>query len=418
MTPAEPTATPDPAPLALVLGGGGARAAYQVGFLKALAHRFPDLSIPVITGVSAGAINAVHLASHPGPLPQAVDDLHTLWSSLTMDRVFRVDARSLTLNALRWGLQLASGGTLGRPRIHSLVDTEPLRVFLRDTLDAREGSIPGIQENLHSGRLRAVAISTSSYSTGASVTWVQGEGVQEWTRPRRESRLSPITVDHVMASAALPLFFPAVRIGDEWYGDGGIRLTAPLSPSIHLGAGTILAISTRFEPTAREADELLTRGYPPPAQVIGSLLNAVFLDLLDQDALRLEKMNSILRRLPPGEREGFRLIRFAILRPARDLGRLATEFEIRLPYLFRFLVRGLGTRETESPDVLSFLLFEPSYLECLIEMGERDAEARMGEIEATLYPPAEPRAHSPDAPVRIRTAEGPEPGERDPRRGV
>jgi NTE family protein len=383
MSPSDPDRKTPPR-LALVLGGGGARAAYQVGFLRALARRCPDLEIPIITGVSAGAINAVHLAAHPGPFPEAVEELADLWRSLTMDRVFRVDARSLALNAVRWGLRLASGGLSGHPRIHSLVDTDPLRQFLADALGSADKPIPGIQKNLDSGRLQALGVSTSSYSTATSVTWVQGRDVTPWQRPRRESRLTSITVDHVMASAALPLFFPAVEIDGEWYGDGGIRLSAPLSPAIHLGAESILAVSTRFEPTLREAHVPLTRGYPPPAQVVGSLLNAVFLDLLDQDAVRVETVNDLLQRVPPEDRGTFRVIRLTTLRPARDLGRLATEFEIRLPFLFRFLVRGLGTRETESPDLLSFLLFEPSYIDRLIQMGEQDARARMGEIESVL----------------------------------
>ncbi len=373
-----------PGPLALVMGGGGARAAYQVGFLRALAHRHPRLKVPIITGVSAGAINAVHLAAHPGSFAEAVEDLAELWLSLTMDRVFEVDPRHLTLNTLRWGLQLISGGLLGRPRIQSLMDTTPLRDFLAGPLEARHGPIPGIQANLDAGRLRAVAISTSSYTTGRSITWVQGAGIQPWARPQRRAMLGPLTLDHIMASTALPLFFPAVQIGEEWYGDGGIRLSAPLSPAVHLGAGRILALSTRFEPTAREAALPFTRGYPPPAQVIGSLLNAVFLDLLDQDAWRVEKINRLLRKIPPEERHELRIIDLLTLRPSRDLAQLAGDFEAELPPFFRYLIRGLGTRETESPDVLSFLLFEPGYLARLVEMGERDANARIGEIETVL----------------------------------
>ncbi len=373
-----------PGPLALVMGGGGARAAYQVGFLRAVARRHPTLEIPIITGVSAGAINAVHLAAHPGPFRTAVEELAELWLSLTMDRVFEVDPRHLTLNLLRWGLQLVSGGLLGEPRIRSLMDTAPLREYLAGPLEASEGPIPGIAANLEAGRLRAVAISTSSYTTGRSITWVQGSGIRPWTRPKRRAVVAPLTLDHIMASTALPLFFPAVQIGEEWYGDGGIRLSAPLSPAVHLGAGRILALSTRFEPTSREAEHPFTRGYPPPAQVIGSMLNAVFLDLLDQDAWRVEKINRLLRRIPPEKRDGLRIVDLLTLRPCRDLAQLAGDFEADLPPFLRYLIRGLGTHQTESPDVLSFLLFEPRYLTHLVEMGERDADARMGEIETLL----------------------------------
>jgi len=184
-----------------------------------------------------------------------------------------------------------------------------------------------------------------------------------------------------MASAALPLFFPAVQIGNEWYGDGGIRLSAPLSPALHLGAKRILAISTRFRRLPREEEEPVIHQYPPPAQVIGALMNSVFLDLLDQDAWRVELMNDLLRRMEPEARGDLQVVRLLTLRPSRDLGRLAGEFELGLPRTFRFLVRGLGTRQTKSPDLLSFLLFQPGYLRLLLEIGEKDGEARMGEIE-------------------------------------
>jgi NTE family protein len=410
--PAREAARGDPLPIALVMGGGGARAAYQVGFLRGLARHFPDLEPPILVGVSAGAINAVHLAAHPGSFPEAVEDLARLWGSLTMDRVFRVDARSLAVNAFRWGLQLASGGHLGDPRIRALVDTEPLRRFLVGQLGEARAPIPGIQAKLDAGRLRAVAISTSSYTTGGSVTWIQGREVEGWSRPRREAVLTRLTPEHVMASAALPLFFPAVRIGEEWYGDGGIRLAAPLSPAVNLGAARILALSTRFEPTRREASVRLTHGYPPPAQVIGSLLNAVFLDHLDQDAWRIERINDLLERIPEEERGGLRVIRLLTMRPSLDLGRLSNEFEIRMPGSFRFLIRGLGTRETESPDLLSFLLFEPAYLRRLMEIGERDAEARIGEIGSVL---AEAPERHPVPGVYEPDVEGEEEGEGEER---
>jgi len=398
--PARKPAPLSPGPLALVMGGGGARAAYQVGFLRALARVRPDLEIPILTGVSAGAINAVHLAAHPGTFAEAVEDLARMWESLSMEQVFLLEPRHLAVNTLRWGLQLVSGGLVGPPRIRSLMDTSPLRTFLAKALGARDGIIPGLEENARSGRLGALAISTSSYSTGLSVTWVQGKDAREWTRPQRRTRRTSIGLDHVMASSALPLFFPAVQIGEEWYGDGGLRLSAPLSPALHLGAKRILAISTRFDRLAGEANVPSIQGYPPPAQVIGALMNSVFLDLLDQDAWRVETTNRLLRRLPPQERAGQRVVRLLTARPSRDLGRLAGDFELRLPRVFRFLIRGLGTRETESPDVLSFLLFEPGYLRLLLEMGERDGEARMGEIEdlLTVTRVTEPRGESGTTP--------------------
>ena len=390
--------------LALIMGGGGARAAYQVGFLRAVARRFPNLEIPILTGVSAGAINAVHLAAHPGTFREAVDDLTQLWLSLTMDRVFQVDSRSLALNAMRWGLQLVSGGLVHPPGVRSLMEPSPLRSYLGDALAARQGPIPGIAEKIEAGRLRALAVSTSSYSTGLSITWVQGDDqVDAWTRPLRRGIRTRISLDHVMASAAIPLFFPAVRIGDEWYGDGGLRLAAPLSPALQLGGQRLLAISTRFDRMEEEAERPVIHGHPPPAQIIGSLLNSIFLDLLDQDAWRVEAMNRILSRVPRENRGHFRVVKLLTLRPSLDLGRMAQDFEAELPGLFRFLVRGLGTRETESPDMLSFLLFEPGYLARIMEMGERDGEARMGEVEHLLAPQDEPRGPQGVAEVAERT---------------
>jgi NTE family protein len=186
-----------------------------------------------------------------------------------------------------------------------------------------------------------------------------------------------------MASTSLPLFFPAVLLDGQWYGDGGIRLATPLSPAIHLGASRILAIGTRYERAAGE-DEAVIGGYPPPAQVIGIALNAIFLDAMDEDALRLNELNRMIDRIPAERRDHLRPIKLLIIRPSRDLGRLSREFEPRLPKTFRFLERGLGTRDTRSPDILSLLMFQSDYLKRLIEIGETDADAKADELAAFL----------------------------------
>ena len=377
-----PTAnrTAGPSDLGLVMGGGGASAAYQVGFLRYVARNFPELRIPYVTGASAGAINAALIASHHGSFLQAVGELSQLWGNLTIEDVFCVDIRSLTMNGFRWLRQLASGGMGGAPRVRGLVDTQPLRNYLTEVLHAVDGELTGVRYNLERGSLKAVAISTSSYSTEQSVTWVQGSDIHEWQRARRRAVNAVMTVEHVMASAALPLIFPAVRLGNAWYGDGSIRLTAPLSPALHLGARRILAISTRYEGSEHEAEEPTVLAYPPPAQVAGILMNSIFLDLLDNDALRLERLNRLLERLPPEKRDGLKPVRLLKLRPSMDLGRLAHEYEPQLPRAFRFLTRGLGTKQTRSPDFLSLILFQPDYLQKLMEVGEADAEARGQEI--------------------------------------
>ncbi|HWV56872.1 MAG TPA: patatin-like phospholipase family protein [Longimicrobiales bacterium] len=371
--------------LGLVLTGGGARAAYQVGLLSWLARRYPTLRVPILTGVSAGAVNAVHLAAHHGTFEQAVMSLRALWSGLSVDHVFRVDTRSLVSQVGRWGLRLLSGGSRAVPQVQGLVDTSPLRATLTEALPVVDGEFTGIEYNLRRGALHAIGISTTSYGSGRSVAWIQGNA-SPWTRPQRIATPCRIGVDHVMASAALPLFFPAVKIGNDWYGDGGIRLAAPLSPALHLGAHRILAVSTRMQRPDGSFPRRDTRGYPPPAQVIGVLMNAIFLDLIDQDAYRLERLNGLIDRLPEDQRMGMRHIDLLVVRPSRDLGRLARAFEPRLPVLFRFLTRGLGTRESRSADMLSMLMFQQDYLSRLIELGEEDAEARADELAAFVEP--------------------------------
>lgn len=370
--------------LAIVLTGGGARAAYQVGVLSALSRRFPDLDLPILSGVSAGAINVAYLASRRGSLREAVVGLAENWKRLEPESVFRVDAASLGRYALGWASRLASGGMRwGREAPRSLLDTRPLRELLQGLLAPGGGALRGVAENVERGALKAVAIGATSYTTGQTVVWVQGScDIQPWRRPRRRGTPTVLTVDHVMASTSLPLFFPAVEVHGAWYGDGGIRLATPLSPAIHLGASRILAIATRYERGAGE-DEAVISGYPPPAQVLGVALNAVFLDAIDEDALRLHELNRMLGRLPQDQRD-LRQIKLLVVRPSRDLGRLSREFEPRLPAAFRFMMRGLGTRETRSPDMLSLLMFQPDYLRRLVEIGEADAEAKSEEIEAFL----------------------------------
>ncbi len=370
--------------LALVLTGGGARAAYQVGTLRCLARHFPALGIPIITGVSAGAVNAVHLAAHHGTFPQAVEELTALWEELTTERVFRTDPAHLAWSTSRWIARLLSGGALPAPEVRGLLDTAPLAAFLAETMVAIEGEITGIDYNLHRGTLKAVAVSAISYTTGQNVVFVQGRDIEVWERPHRKSVQTRLRVDHVMASAALPGFFPAIRIGDQWYGDGGIRLTAPLSPALHLGARRILSISTRAETSQEEADRPEVSGYPPPAQILGTLTQSVFLDTMDQDVLRLQTLNRLLERIPPEERGGMRIVRSVNIRPSRDLSALARDFEPRLPRSFRFLTRGLGTTRTGSPDVLALMMFQPDYIRTLIQLGDDDAEARLDDIRLLL----------------------------------
>ena len=374
--------------LALVLSGGGARGAYQVGFLRVLARECPDVLPGILTGVSAGGINAAYLAARQEPFAERVEELAEVWSNLHIDDVFRVDVRDLASRMVRWGGRLVSGGRTIISSSRSLVDTEPLRRLLGRMLEAEGGPIEGIGRSLADGWLQALALTASSYTTGQSLTWVHARrdcGIQTWERPYRKSVTCEFRVDHVMASAALPFFFPAVEIDGAWYGDGGIRLTAPLSPAVHLGARRIIAISTRYPRSREEADRPAVNGYPPPAQVAGVLYNAIFLDQLDADALQLQQVNALAARLPEHERDGLRHIDLLMLRPSMDLGRLANEYEPELPRAFRFLTRGLGTRETRSNDMLSLVMFQDDYVRRLIELGEEDAMRRLDDIRAFVY---------------------------------
>ena len=369
--------------LGLVMSGGGARAAYQVGFLRYVGRRFPELHVPVLTGVSAGAINAAFLANATSHFRDRVDHLARLWYEIETDNVFRTGPLGLFTQGARAGLGVLSGG-LYEPRVRSLVDTAPLRTYLRRVLGTRDGSLPGIRRNLDAGRLSSVAITATSYTTGRSVTWVQGEDIRHWERAGRVSASTELSVEHILASAALPILFPAIRVDDAWYGDGGMRLTAPLSPAVHLGARRILAISTRYAKTAPERGVPVTQGYPPPAQVAGVLMNSIFLDLFDGDALRLERINRLVEHMPEAERGRLETVRLLLMRPSEDLGRMANEYEPKLPRTFRWLTRGLGTRRTRSNDFLSLVMFQHDYLRRLVDLGERDAEARAAEIEAFL----------------------------------
>ncbi len=366
--------------LALVLSGGGARGAYQAGVLRGIARLLPGLRVPILVGVSAGGINTVFLAAHPGSLAEAATALAEVWAGLETARVFRTDTPSLARHFARWVSRLSTGASGATPPARGLVDSSPLQSLIEGVVATVDGEFVGIAENLERRRLRAVALTTLNYSTGQTVTWVQGAHIEPWTRTRHRSYSTRLTVDHVMASAPLPLSFPAVRLGDAWHGDGGVRLDAPLSAAVHLGATRILAISPRYEQSVEEASRPKISGYPPPAQILSHLMNSIFLDVLDRDARQLALLTRLLEALPPGERAGLRPIDSLVLRPSEDLGRLAAHYEPSLPAGFRYLTRSLGTRETTTPDFLSMLMFQPEYLERLMEIGERDAAARIGEI--------------------------------------
>ena len=371
--------------LALVLAGGGARAAYQVGALVGIAERVgSDFRFPIVTGVSAGAINAACLSSPEGSLGEAVGVLERAWLGLSIGNVFRAGILPLLLGAFRWACMLSTGGAARVFDVRGVLDTQPLRETL-----SRYIRSDGIDANLSSGGLRALALSATSYATGRTVTFVHGASdVPTWERAGRIAVRTRISEDHVLASSALPLIFPAVAVGDEYFGDGSIRQTAPLAPAVHLGARRLLVISIRYRGHEWDDTERQIVGYPPPAQVLGMLMNAVFLDAVEADAERLQRINRSLATAPSDHLhpEGLRQLQLLVLRPSKDLGKLAADLDRHLPAALRYLVRGLGSSGLKSKDMLSYLLFERPYIERLIELGRDDALARWDEIAPLLEP--------------------------------
>ncbi len=360
---------------ALVLGGGGARAAYQTGVLAYVGEAFPEADIPLMTGVSAGSINAAHLAANPWPLPKRTADLTSYWEDLTMDDVFT--PRSL------W--------TMGRSLVRgtpspkqTLLDTSPLRAYLNERLPTDDdGQFTGVQENLDAGRLSGLAISTSNYATLQTVTWVQGCSIQSWERPNRVGRRAELGLDHVMASTALPVVFPAVRLNGAWYGDGGLRMLDPLAPAVHLGADRLFVISTRYERSRAEATQAgRTAPYPSIFQMAGILANVLMLDVLEHDASVLRRINRLVRRLRPEQRGRLRPIDLLILRPSVDLGALAEDYRLDIGGAMGSLLSAIQWQNDPQSDWLSMLLFKPGYMQRLLEIGYEDAERQHHRIEA------------------------------------
>ncbi len=375
--------------LALVFSGGGARAAYQVGVLSGIAERAGSgTSFPIVTGVSAGAINAAGLSSAEGSFGEAVSTLERAWLGMSIGSVFRASFFSLFCSSFKWACMLATGDRVPGSKVRGVLDTRPLRETLSHYIRS-----DGIDANLSSGKLRALALSATGYATGQTVTFVHGASdVPTWERAGRIAVQTRISVDHVLASSALPLLFPAVAVGDQYFGDGSIRQTAPLAPAIHLGARRLLAIGLRYHRSVREDAERQIIGYPPPARILGTLMSAVFLDTIEADAERLQRINRSLALLPPDRPhpEGLRPLELLVLRPSKDLGKLAADLDRHLPTTLRYLVRGLGSSGLKSQDMLSYLLFERPYIERLLDLGRADALAQWDQIAPLLEHAVDP----------------------------
>jgi NTE family protein len=362
---------------AAMLSGGGARAAYQVGVLNYIAERCPGFHFPILTGVSAGAINAAFLAGDEGSFPECCRDLKEAWRQLCLQRTFRTDTLSMTSRALKWFLSLGASQDEITPRFESLMDTTPLREYLSKVIKQDR-----IEENITSGRLHALALTALRYSTGESVTFVQARpGIPLWERQNRKSILTRITIDHVMASSALPLVFPAAKVDGDYYGDGAIRHHTPLSPAAHLGASRILAISGHHD------SEISSPGtYPSPARMYGHMIDSVFLDGLGADAERLDRINRLLDLLPASDFPvwGMRPIDLMIIRPSKDPAALAARHIDLMPRTLRLLMRGMGAHRSLNADLLSYLMFEEPFINDLHDLGYADAEGQWEKLSRFL----------------------------------
>ncbi len=356
--------------LGIVLTGGGARAAYQVGVLRAIyeiTHIHRHL-LDVITGNSAGAINATYIASNAGDWDLATKSLVEMWKELEPHNVFDLSKRSITGLGLKWlGGAVFGGMTKTGSNMNHLLDTSPLRALLGDKIDFIK-----LNNNILNGVVDGVALSTTNYTSGSSVVFYNSHSpIEEWSRSDRFSYKTPLGLDHLMGSAAIPFFFPPEKIGESYFGDGCVRQTTPFSPAIHLGADKIIGIGIRH-PHPREKVRHLAFspvGEPTLGQIAGVMLNAIFLDSMEADFERLKRINELIAKQ---EKPEFKQIPVFMIRPSKDLGKMTEKLNKELPGKLRYLLKGIGVSDKEGLDLLSYLAFDDSYTEPLIELGYQD----------------------------------------------
>lgn len=382
-----PTSAPPVGPpkIGLVLPGGGARAAYQVGVLRAISDLLPARAInpfPVVSGTSAGAVNATAIAVHADRFRVAVGNLERVWRNFQVGQVFRADTVSMLRASLHWLFAMMSGGWL-LPPPKSLFDNSPLRELLKQQFDFGR-----IALSIEEGHLDAIAMSTAGYASTRSVSFFQGKpGSTPWTRTRRAGEPTALSVEHLMASVAVPFLFPPVLLGDEYYGDGAMREANPFSAAIHLGAQRLLVIGTRNESSPTMAVPPLC---PTFGQIFGYMLDSLFSDGMYSDLERLTQLNQIVDKVGPitvtnpDSTVHLRRIDMLVILPSRDLSEIARHHVDSLPRTLRVLLRTMGAMNTGGGQLMSYLLFQDTYTRELIALGYQDAMKRSDDLMSFL----------------------------------